>query len=225
MSALWNGLARMGFAASGNDITVSEAITGTEDGDYIATLTDDNGCVGTETITVNVNTPPSLSATTGDAGCNGESTGSIDLTVSDGASPYEFAWDNGEITEDLSNLAAGTYSVTVTDNFGCTVTDDITVSAAVNDVTVSVNDAEICSGGNATLTATAGGGSGSYTYAWSNSGSDSDINVSPSSSTDYTVTVTDDNGCTATATGSVTVLNMQVDGFTLTDGSSSVNIN
>ena len=209
-----------GFTASGNNITVSESVTSSEDGNYVAVLTDGNGCVGTETIVLTVNTPPSLSFSTMDAGCSGESTGSIDLTVAGGASPYLFSWSNSETSEDITNLAAGTYFVTVTDNFGCSVSDEVTISVPTNDISVVVNNAEMCGGENVILTADASGGSGNYNYAWSNGGDAATVDVSPSSSTDYTVTVTDENGCTATATGSVSLVNMQVDALVLTDGSS-----
>jgi hypothetical protein len=72
--------------------------------------------------------PLSANATANNVTCFGGSNGTVDLVVSGGAAPFAYAWSNGQTTEDLSSLQAGTYSLTVTDNFGCTTTASATVS-------------------------------------------------------------------------------------------------
>jgi len=71
---------------------------------------------------------PSTNITVTDASCIGCSDGSADLTVNGGTLPYAFFWSNGETTEDIFNLSAGTYSVTVIDISGCTTTDSVTIN-------------------------------------------------------------------------------------------------
>ena len=108
-------------------------------------------------------------------------------------------WSNGETTEDLNNISAGTYSVTVTDSNGCQVSSiveiiesdeiDITyLNADYSGYGVSCNGA---SDGSIDVTVT--GGTGNYTYSWNNGETTEDL--SDLSAGTYTLTVTDDNGC------------------------------
>ena len=59
--------------------------------------------------------------------CSGDSTGSIDITPNGGVNPYSFIWSNGEITEDINNLSAGTYWVEIIDSNLCSLLDTFLV--------------------------------------------------------------------------------------------------
>ncbi len=109
------------------DGPTTEDRSGLAAGSYSVTVTDANGCTATAGATIAQPTQLTASATKTDVTCQGGQ-GSIDVTVTGGTTPYSFKWADGPTTEDRSNLAAGTYSVTVTDANGCTATTGATIS-------------------------------------------------------------------------------------------------
>ena len=125
----------------------------------------------------------------------GQSNGTAIANPSGGTAPYSYAWSNGGITQVISGLAAGSYTVTVTSWEGCTVSGTTNVSGSAGitaDITVTHESCGGCH--NGTATALASGGSG-YTYYWSNGATTQTISgLAPGI---YTVTITDTDGCTA----------------------------
>ncbi|MBL4703394.1 MAG: PKD domain-containing protein, partial [Flavobacteriales bacterium] len=151
--------------------------SGTEDqasvcaGAYTLTVTDGNGCV--ESASYTVTEPPVLtvSSTSTDMLCNGVCDGTLDATVGGGTSGYTYSWDGGPApgSEDQSSVCAGTFTLTVTDPNGCTITTSSTVvEPPLLTVTVTGTDAScnaVCDG---TVSSVVAGGTGSITYAWDN---------------------------------------------------------
>ncbi|MEL7062789.1 MAG: hypothetical protein AAFP00_03570, partial [Bacteroidota bacterium] len=86
-------------------------------GDYTVTITDDF-CATVQTFTVENSTYQGTTAEVTAASCQG-SNGGIDLTIVGGQPPFNILWSNGATTEDIDNLAAGGYAVSVTDANGC----------------------------------------------------------------------------------------------------------
>jgi hypothetical protein len=112
-----------GMGVSGGNFNPATAGVGEHTITY--TYTDGNGCAAVCTYKITVT--PSLTITLTETHvnvllCSGNSTGSIDLTVSGGTAPFTYAWSNSAITQDLASLLAGTYTVTVTDANGKAVT-------------------------------------------------------------------------------------------------------
>lgn len=174
-------------------------------GNYTVVVTDSLGCIDSTVVSVsNLGGPALDSIVAIDADCFGASTGSVDLYHSGGTSPFTYLWSNTQVTQSISGLAAGSYSVTVTDGNNCLLVANATVNEPAQ-LTGSVSATDETVGmSNGTATVTPSGGTAPYTYAWSNSGNTATITGLIAGN--YDVTVTDANGCTfngSTTVGSI----------------------
>lgn len=174
--------------------TASSLIAGT----YFVSVTDDNNCVGITSVEILEPSAISATTTTLDVSCNGNNDGEATVIPSGGASGYSFIWSSGGTLDAETGLAAGTYSVTITDNNGCTSTSGVTISEPdVLSVTVSETQAT-CNGNNdGQATASGNGGTPGYDYLWSNGGLLATETGLPAGT--YSVTITDGHGCSASA--------------------------
>ncbi|MFK7773644.1 MAG: SdrD B-like domain-containing protein, partial [Saprospiraceae bacterium] len=167
-------------------------------GSYNVTITDANGC--SVSTGANVNQPQELILTidSDGGGCAGVS-GTATANVDGGMMPYQYAWSNGQTTSTISNLTEGTYTVTITDNNGCTIEDEVTISSSSNlIVSIDKTDVGCYLGTDGTATASVIGGQPDYTYLWNNGETNATI-INLEAGT-YTVTITDGAGCTGTQT-------------------------
>ena len=188
-----------GTSVVGTTVDVSNLPAGT----YTLTVTDSKGCSTTTSATI-VQPAAALSAsnTKVDVNCYGASTGSIDATVTGGTSPYTYSWSNGTsvvgTTVDVSNLPAGTYTLTVTDSKGCSTTTSATIIQPAAIVTGVVIMNAKCNGeSNGSVDLTVSGGTGEFSFLWSNGSTEEDLSGLAAGS--YSVTITDANGCIANA--------------------------
>ncbi|HFC01244.1 MAG TPA: HYR domain-containing protein, partial [Phaeodactylibacter sp.] len=97
-------------------------------GNHTVTITDENGCTTTSTVTIGAPMPLNISVTPTDASCVGNSDGSAIVSVSGGNAPYNYAWSGGSSTSSITNSLSGTYTVTVSDNNGCTISSTTVIS-------------------------------------------------------------------------------------------------
>jgi subtilisin-like proprotein convertase family protein len=167
-------------------------------GSYTVTVTDGNGCFQTETFLLNSNSSLSGTASISDSECYGGNTGSIDLSVTGGTAPYTYLWETGATTEDISDLSAGDYIVTIYDAGACQAVESFSVGE--NDIiSISSNiiENEICGTTNGSINIEVQGGSGAYGYEWSTGDITQDI--SGISGGSYTLTITDGFNCQVTS--------------------------
>ena len=171
-------------------------ITVTTSGNYFVTVTDANGCTGVDNINAQIPPAPNVNITGNAQICDGE-IGTLSATP--GLASY--SWSNGLSGNTIQVDQAGLYTVTATDAFGCTDTDDFTVTVEQAPTPVISGPVSICTGSSATFSVAAG-----FTfYDWSNGGNGPSITVSVAGT--YSVTVTAANGCTGTDAITLTLSN------------------
>ncbi|MDO8365325.1 MAG: hypothetical protein Q7T20_00920, partial [Saprospiraceae bacterium] len=167
-------------------------------GTYAVTLSDQNGCITSSSYTISPTTAIVVLLNSQQPLCANAPTGSITATVSGGTPVYGYLWNNGQTTETASNLTAGTYTVTVSDQNGCTQVQN----AGISPVTPAINGAVFsssapgCAGGNdGAIALSASGGSGALNFSWLDGGTGSQRNNLLAGT--YTVTINDAVGCTS----------------------------
>jgi len=162
---------------------------------YTFLITDAKGCTYSNAATVNQ--PTELISTISGVNilCKGGNNGSVDLTVSGGTIAYTYTWNNGATSEDLLNLYAGTYSVIVLDNHGCSTSNQITLTepASALDYDSVITDVKCNNGVDGAISIAVMGGTTPYGYNWSNGGTFS--TATDLAAGNYSFIVTDNNGC------------------------------
>ena len=176
-----------------NNDSTTQQITGLVPGAYTVTVTDDNNCEVSQTVTVGSGFCANPQGTATDVSCFGICDGSIDMEP--GWAFY--GWSNGSSNGDLDSLCPGVYSVTVSDDDGCTGVATFTISESAPLLALVSGTDETKAGNDGTAWVIPAGGTAPYTYEWSNGSTDSLIvGLSPDI---YFVTLTDAHGCADTA--------------------------
>ena len=178
------------------------------------------GCSSTGSLVVNGSNCTVTPSVSGVSSLCPNQSGTLTASAT-GTSPFTFVWSTGSTAQTITINSAGSYTVTVTGNGGCTASSVRNVTASPN-VTINVSGTNsICEGGSTTLTA-----SGANTYTWSTGAFGSSITVSPNATTTYTVTGVNSIGCSGIASRVVTVfpnITASIDGVnSVCDGKSAL---
>jgi gliding motility-associated-like protein len=161
---------------------------------YTVEVTDANGCIGSDSFTVDIYPAIDISLITTDPLCYNQASGSIEAVVSGGTPDYSYLWSNTQNTAIVNNLFAGDYSVTVTDFNNCTAEAEASLNYPPELVATATTEPTECGELIGSASINASGGTGTYTYLWSTTETTQQINgLHPG---DFYCTVTDSNGCT-----------------------------
>lgn len=165
-------------------------------------------CSKTSSISVVATAVPSISLQQIiNVSCFGGTNGEIFINASGGAG-LTFLWSNGLTTKDISSISANTYTVTVSNNEGCTTTSSFVVNqSSILNVSTSFTSAS-CNQSNGSAAVNVSGGSPGYSYLWSNGSTNSTISGLPAGT--YIVSVTDSKSCTVSQIVNVTNLTAPV---------------
>jgi gliding motility-associated-like protein len=187
-----------GYTYLWSDGQTTDTINSLTAGDYTVTVTDANGCPSIATLTVDSTNPQIvILGTATPVSCFGGNDGSATVVVNSGNGPFLYLWSNGETTETISNLSAGTYTVTATDGNGCKAATSETITEPTELTSTGLGtDVTVIGGNDGTATVTPSGGTPGYTYLWSDGQAQTTPTAINLTAGTYTVTVTDSNGCT-----------------------------
>ncbi len=239
-ASISGGTAPYGYLWENGQTTIT--VTGLSGGNYGLTVVDVNGCIDAGIVSITEQTAISVLSNSTDESCS-DSDGTASLTVSGGLSPYNYQWENSansgvsiSTTNPATNLSAGTYNYTVTDNNGnCPETGSVIVgNTCVCTLTASATGSSVLCAGDSdgTTTAIPNTGTAPYTYIWNDTNNQTTAIATGLVAGNYTVTITDINSCMATASTTVTepsllTTNITVTGvscFGASDGTATENV-
>ncbi len=182
------------YGYSWNTGATSSSINSLSAGTYILTTSDNLGCNRQDTFNITSPMPLNIGFNTHNILCYGTNTGSIQSSVSGGILPYTYSWNNGSILDSISNLASGTYILTVLDSNGCSFADSTTIiEPSVFSVVLNGSNLTCFGNSSGTITSSINGGTSPYNVVWNNGATTA--NLTSLSAGSYFVNVTDNHGC------------------------------
>ena len=169
-------------------------------GNYYVTVTDNLGCMQMDSVIIHEPAAIALNTSVSNANC-GNANGSATVTVNGGTPAYTYSWNTVPVqnTATASNLSAGMYTVTVTDENLCFSSANVSIINMANPAVNVVNVADVTcfNGTDGEATVQVSGGTSPYTFQWNPSGG-SDSTAHNLHAGAYSVTITDATGCSAT---------------------------
>lgn len=188
-------------------IQITATATGLPSGQYVVLVTDNNGCIKNDTVTLSQPSPITISHTTGAVNCYGGSNGTATVIVNGGTQPYTYLWSTNpaQTSSTVTNLTSGVYSVTVTDSKGCIKYDSVSITQPTLLTTAkSKTDVSCYNGTNGTATIIASGGTLPYSYSWNTFPTQTNATATGLTANTYIALTIDSKGCAVTDTFTIT---------------------
>jgi len=178
-------------------------------GSYTLFITDANGCNLTVSGVITQPAAPLSASVSGtNVLCFGGTTGTANVVASGGTAPYSYSWNTSpaQTTSAATNLASGTYTVTIIDSKNCQTTQSVTITqpSAPLSGTISTTTVNCYGGSNGSATVTPSGGTGPYNFIWTTVPAQTSATASNLPAGTHTVLITDANNCSVTRTATVT---------------------
>ena len=183
-----------------DDGSTTQTLEVTLGGTYSVTVSDLNACTATDDIIISETGGITYEANFDSPDCSLDCNGIIDVTIQGGMPPYEFLWNTGALSEDLSDLCFGLYNLTITDSEGCTVVTEAYELIAPNELTVDavISQASCFSSCDGSIDLQVNGGTAPYTFTW-DCGVLNEEDQQNLCAGSCTVIITDANGCQVSA--------------------------
>lgn len=212
------------YAISWSNGATTEDINGLQAGPYEIIVIDSDSCRSAKSIVVTQPQPISILMTLIESNC-GQATGNATATVTGGTSPYSYAWSNGGANNNqISNLTAGVYKLTVTDAQSCQAEKTFAISEiGAPSVVVDSILQGTCGNSDGAIYISVYGSAVEYTYLWSNQSTNQDLTgVLPGT---YAVTVSDASNCHAVQVATINANQPPVQSICLVTVDSATNFN
>ncbi len=218
------GTGDLQYSINGNSFQTSNVFTNLIPGNYTVYVKDANGCTQSTNVTIDNAASPTVTATSTAASCNNVN-GTITANGSGGLAPYQYSINGTTFQSSniFTGLAAGSYSITVKDNSGCTNTTTVTIKNIGGPTVTAKATSSSCAVNTGTITATASSGVPGYQYSINGNTFQLSNVFSGLASGNYVVYVKDANGCIGTV--SVVVGNAGGPSLSITTNPTSCNNN
>lgn len=226
------GFAPYTWLWSGGQTTAT--VNGLAAGTYTVTITDVNLCTTSQPVSIANISGPTITSTATNVSCSGKNDGSATITASGVSLPFTFTWNNGQTTPTASNLAAGIYSIVVTDANNCSATTNVTITEPTLLLANTVMVNPTCYGfTDGSLQVSPIGGTPPYSYVWATNGNPTTAILSNIGDGTYNVTITDANGCIQLSSGTISnpiainasITSTSISCFGKCDGTATVTVN